>query len=131
MHPTRNKRFLSRTLLQISRMDMKPGSLSECDGSTIVSEICGDFADTFCPRHEDSKLEITSFQRQLPDIYLTKGGHKKRRSINTVVALDDFAVRLLLRRDTIASSQIQGPIGCVSNNQHSPEELLQQALRYI
>jgi hypothetical protein len=74
-------------------MDMKSGSLSDWDGSSLVSEIDEDFADTFCPLHEDSKLEITSFQSNLPGTDSTKGEHNQRRLINTVVGLDDFVVR--------------------------------------
>jgi hypothetical protein len=74
-------------------MDMKSGPLFDWDGSSLVSEIDEDFADTFSPRHEDSKLEITSFQSNLTGTDPTKGQHKQRRLINTVVGLGDFVVR--------------------------------------
>jgi hypothetical protein len=74
-------------------MDMKVSSLSDWDGSSLVSEIDEDFADTFCTDHAQSKLEITSFRSSSYDIDSMESEQKQCRSINTVIELDDSAVR--------------------------------------
>jgi hypothetical protein len=73
-------------------MDSKRGSLSDWDGSSLVGEIDEDFADTFCPCHEDSKLEIRRFQNIIPDSNATEIESDQPTSISNLAKLSDFAV---------------------------------------
>jgi hypothetical protein len=68
-------------------------SSSDLDGSSLVGEIDEDFADTFCQRHEDSKLELTRFRSNIPDDNeKIEGAQNQPRSINDMAELVYSAV---------------------------------------
>jgi hypothetical protein len=70
-------------------------SLFDLDGSSLVGEIDEDFADTFCQRDEESKLEFTRFRSNTSegDDEKIEEPENKLRLINDMAELSYSAVR--------------------------------------
>ena len=84
---------------KLSEMDSKACSLSDLDGSSLFSEVDEEFADTFCPNPEDSRLEITRFPDKSTDTNANEKEQKQCEPICFVEQLESLAVRFLNLED--------------------------------
>ena len=76
-------------------MDSKTFSLSDLDGSSLISDVDEEFAaETFCANAEDSRLEIRRFPSKSTDTNANEKEHKQCEPICFVEQLETLAVCL-------------------------------------